>query len=672
MINNKNNVSNGINEVNSSLNDLRVAMRERWININNRIIHNNTYISPNLEANNHVRKTHNLPEAKNGRLILSANLDKYMDTDNYSRLAEANDKQKNNTIPYSEVEALDPKNESTDPLDKYTTDELVELNEKAKNCKDKNELVKTMDLEDPDIITDVLFTKDEELIYSDSETGLEFRLPNNKMVTIYINKENNNVELFQTPKKLGMVKIKKDMSFNTGDKKDLIKQIIKQEKIDEDKVKDAFNITEERLLLRPEPTTEYKPKMDNNIPKVNYTKENIQEFQSLLKTYDNNIIKLYDNSIVDYKNNSENLFYGVLYSLSTGLGLSSQQININDDAGKGKTKYKQELFNIIPNGYDIGSLSEKALYYISDSTINKMVIYCNDKGLETEKQQEETQVVRGMIREAITDNRIIRQKVNNDKDGIDTLITEIDAITLINTELHTKEGYKTGEQFTSVTEIININPLSYDEYLDIQLLIQDPENITKTNHFKELHKQYCQYLIDNYTEPLLTKATFRGITDSNYTHRENTRRIAYYKTYCHYFNYDVNDMHSIKKWNSFYHHYELPNNVMETYQVLSRYFTPVDLDTFDGQYYEHQLQQTPLKNNQGDYVNKKTSKVLHFFTVDNIKTYLNPLKLKNGKLYNYRDNMNDILQQLVKHGYLSEISTGETRKLYYIPKEDHS
>lgn len=114
------------------------------------------------------------------------------------------------------------------------------------------------------------------------------------------------------------------------------------------------------------------------------------------------------------------------------------------------------------------------------------------------------------------------------------------------------------------------------------------------------------------------------------------------------------------------------NNVIETFNVLSTYFKPVDLDTFNNQYYEHQLQQTPKKNNQGDYINKKTNEVLHFFTVDNIKTYLNPLKHKNGKLYHYRDNMNDILQQLVKHGYLSEISTGETRKLYYIPKEDHS
>lgn len=604
-----------------------------------------------------------------------SNLDKYMDTGYYNELAKENDKEKNNTVEYTrELESLDPYNESLDPFHKLTDDELSELVEEAKDCKDQNEFTKMMDLKDPEIMNELLFTKDDELIYTDSDTGLSFYLPNNKMVTVYINKEKNHLELTPIPEKLGMVKIKKDMSFNSGDKNDLIKSISKKEDLDKDKVNQAFNITEERLLLRPEPTMQdYKPKEDYNIPKVNYNEEDIQEFQTLLKEYDNDIISLYDNKILDYRNNSENLFYGVLYSLSTGLGLSSQQININDDAGKGKTKYKQELFNIIPNGYDIGSLSEKALYYISDSTINKMIIYCNDKGLETEKQQEETQVVRGMIREAITDGRIIRQKVNNDKDGIDTLITEIDAITLINTELHTREGYKTGEQFTSVTEIININPLNYNEYLDIQLLMQDPENTTKTQEFKELHKQYCQYLIDNYNEPVLTQATFRGITDSNYSHRENTRRIAYYKTYCHYFNYDANDMHSIKKWNEFYKHYDLPNNVMETFNVLSRYFTPVDLDTISpNQYYEHQLTQTPVRNNDGFYVNSKTTKVLHFFTVNNIKSYLTPLSKKNGKLYHYRDNMSDILQQLVKHGYLSEISTGETRKLYYIPKEDHS
>lgn len=356
-----------------------------------------------------------------------------------------------------------------------------------------------------------------------------------------------------------------------------------------------------------------------------------KEFQRLLKDDENDIIAIYDKKILDYRNNSENLFYGVLYSLSTGLGLASQEININDLAGVGKTKYKEELFKIIPNGYNIGSLSEKALYYITSSEINRKVIYTNDKGLETEKQQEETQIVRGLIREAITDGRIIRQIANRDGNTVDTLITEIEAISLINTELHTAERYKTGEQFSSVREYININPLSYDDYIEIQLRMQDSNNVEKVKHFKKIHRNYCQYLIDNYNEPTLTKATLRGITDSNYKHRENTRRIAYYKTYCHYFGYEVNDMHSIKKWNQFYQHNELPDNVIETFNVLSSYFTPVDFDTFDGLIYEHQLKKIPI-NIDGVYINKDTQEVLHFFTVSNIKSYLSPLRQKKWEI----------------------------------------
>ena len=200
--------------------------------------------------------------------------------------------QKNNTVEYTrELEALNPYNESIDPLDKYTTDELSELNEKLKNCKDKNEAVKLLDLTDDELMNGLLFTKDDELIYSDSKTGLSFYLPNNKMIIVYIDKESTGVELFQTPKKLGMVKLKSDMSFNAGDKKDLISRISKTEDLDKDKVKDAFNTTEERLLLRPEPTMQdYKPEQENtNIPKVNYNEEDIQEFQTLLKEYDNDI-----------------------------------------------------------------------------------------------------------------------------------------------------------------------------------------------------------------------------------------------------------------------------------------------------------------------------------------------------------------------------------------------
>jgi len=72
MINNKNHVSNGIldiKEVNSSLEDLRKIMHRNWINTNRKL--SIPVTSPNLDANNRVRKIHGLPVAKTGRVFNS-------------------------------------------------------------------------------------------------------------------------------------------------------------------------------------------------------------------------------------------------------------------------------------------------------------------------------------------------------------------------------------------------------------------------------------------------------------------------------------------------------------------------------------------------------------------------------------------------------------------------
>lgn len=102
-------------------------------------------------------------------------------------------------------------------------------------------------------VDDLVFKKEDEVIYTDEKTGLAFHLPNNKMVTIYINKESTGVELFQTPKKIGMVKLKGNMSMNKGDMKKVVKRINTDYGLDKKIIEDAFDICEERLLLRPEP-----------------------------------------------------------------------------------------------------------------------------------------------------------------------------------------------------------------------------------------------------------------------------------------------------------------------------------------------------------------------------------------------------------------------------------
>ena len=63
-------------------------------------------------------------------------------------------------------------------------------------------------------VDDLVFKKEDEVIYTDEKTGLAFNLPNNKMITIYHEKD-----------KVGMVKLKNNMSMNKGDMKKVVKRI---------------------------------------------------------------------------------------------------------------------------------------------------------------------------------------------------------------------------------------------------------------------------------------------------------------------------------------------------------------------------------------------------------------------------------------------------------------
>ena len=104
-------------------------------------------------------------------------------------------------------------------------------------------------------VDDLVFKKEDEVIYTDEKTGLAFNLPNNKMITIYHEKD-----------KVGMVKLKSNMSMNKGDMKKVVKRINTDYGLDKKIIEDAFEVCEERLLLRPEPTMQgedFKTKLLN-------------------------------------------------------------------------------------------------------------------------------------------------------------------------------------------------------------------------------------------------------------------------------------------------------------------------------------------------------------------------------------------------------------------------
>lgn len=131
MINNKYNVSNGFLEVKNDLNDLRKVMYKNWINTNQKL--SIPVNSPNLEANNRVRKIRGLPSAKTGRVFNS-----YDNVNTFN--AKSNTKNNSNYIEYSgDIEALDPYNDSNNnTMDDPETTNNKKSKKKNNKRKDKS------------------------------------------------------------------------------------------------------------------------------------------------------------------------------------------------------------------------------------------------------------------------------------------------------------------------------------------------------------------------------------------------------------------------------------------------------------------------------------------------------------------------------------------------------
>ena len=130
-------------------------------------------------------------------------------------------------------------------------------------------------------VDDLVFKKEDEVIYTDEKTSLAFHLPNNKMITIYHDKD-----------KVGMCKLKKNMSMNKGDVKKVVKRINTDYGLDKKIIEDAFEVCEERLLLRPEPSKQSKDFIETLIDKPDDKKALIRLGKSMQEKY--NIIRTDD------------------------------------------------------------------------------------------------------------------------------------------------------------------------------------------------------------------------------------------------------------------------------------------------------------------------------------------------------------------------------------------
>ena len=139
----------------------------------------------------------------------------------------------------------------------------------------------------------------------------------------------------------------------------------------------------------------YKTKNENK-----KTTDNYNAFKILLDEYENDIVSLFDDKLNLYRSNSRGLFKGIIYSLSSTLGLSSQIVNINAPSGAGKTKFIKVLSHMVPNFLDKGGSTAKSLYREDDYIFDLISAYLGDWGLITDDSEKEAiiKIVREIIK----------------------------------------------------------------------------------------------------------------------------------------------------------------------------------------------------------------------------------------------------------------------------------
>ena len=392
----------------------------------------------------------------------------------------------------------------------------------------------------------------------------------------------------------------------------------------------------------------------NNIDRVT---THYNAFKSLLSDYDNDIESLFNDKLITYRNNSKPLFKGIVYSLSSSFGWSSQIVNINAPSGSGKTEYVKTLDSMMPNFLMKGGGTAKSLYREDDYEFNLKSVYLGDWGLITDDEEKESIIK--IFRELMTDNISKYTITSSNNEDKTTFTLKADALSLFITELYTKKyQFGLGEQLVNKSQNININDLSKEDIIDICFLREIGDN---DNEFRVMHRDYIIYLINNSQSIALNKEIIRELFDSDM--RTIQMDIVYYKVFCIYFGYDANDKSNIAKYRQYFENKKLSKIEQTWLNLLENHFTKVRKEDINSEI-------------PHDYIIKSTNTNVNeyrYFTVKRLKTYLN-MRIKNNKtLRESVDYLTDILNVLLKKGYVGytfEEDFGKER-IYYLTSDDY-
>lgn len=385
--------------------------------------------------------------------------------------------------------------------------------------------------------------------------------------------------------------------------------------------------------------------------------KSFKEFTSILESYDYSWFDMLEEELFDYVDNTENIFKGIINSLSALYGYSSRFIVVNGGAEVGKSEYVKTIGKLMPYYKNMGSSTPASIRRQDTYTFDKKIVYLGDKGLKG-KDDEEFKGLQEVFGGLITENEFIRDIVVGDKLMEFNLKSE--GLCVFYTEPYTNlRVFGAGDQYTTRSTFITVNPVKNG--LDVFLQDENSEN-----EFYNIHNNYIRHILSN---PKNLKID-SGIKTELYKASNESLRTAKYllglfKAYCQYFQIQTPVMQNVTSFlEVFKPKYEVTEIEFLVYEKLYRNLnalTPEDveykvMDDGSVETYEDML----LQN--------KGRKEKSFFTAKQIKTYFkNDLK-RNKNLKDTVDQIPEILNNLYNATYLEKLEWQYmNQNVYYIP-----
>lgn len=396
--------------------------------------------------------------------------------------------------------------------------------------------------------------------------------------------------------------------------------------------------------------------LDSKIQSKDY-----DNFNDIIESYNYSWFNMLDEKLYDYVDNTENIFKGIINSLSALYGYTSRFIVVNGGAEVGKSEYVNAIKKLMPRFKNLGSSTPASIRrQKSEDAFDKVIVYLGDKGLKG-KDDEEFKGLQEVFGGLITENEFIRDVVIGDK--LMSFNLKSDGLCVFYTEPYTNlRVFGAGDQYTTRSTFITVNPVEDG----LALFLQDND---KDNEFYAIHKNYIKYILRNPIEVRLSVDVKTALYQAS---RDSLRTAKYllglFKAYCQYLQIgnpltsDVNEFLKVFKPKSEITEIE--------YLVYEKLYKNLKVLSEDDLLYKI-AEDGGVATTEDMLLQIKDRKNKSFFTAKQIKTYFKSDFKMNKNLKDVIDQIADILNNLYNASYIEKLDWQYNgQNVYYIPMNE--